>query len=382
MSQIPIPVFTDPRFAESSWFQEILAGISASALRSKFAVKPYTVLPSKEETAQLPLWTILAGGSYECLASTVAFLSANRRHIILAGVDSDLFGEAVSCVTLNRRAETERLVTYLHGCGRTRIALFGFQPRSVNDTIRYRAALNAAAFGGCPIAEDNIFFAEESIKTCFSRFLPNADSFDAVICPNDIVAVYFVTAAKSNGIAVPNDIFVTGFSNLAIGLHCSPPLTTVAMDLFGIGATAFQAWQFQSKNFKCFRDEGEIISQLKMQVPAKLIVRESTNLMPETSASQPRPISTDPVEDAFYRDADIQAILKLNSCFAQRDQIDLQILKGIASGSSYEALAERYYLSVSSVRYRAHKIYSDAGTGSKAEFLSILTAYLGEAPLG
>ena len=381
MPQSFVPVFTDPRFAESSWFMEVLAGINAVASRGKFAVQCYTSQPSEEEISHMPLWTILAGGSYECLSGTVEFLSAHRRHIVLAGVDSDLFNEPVSCVTLNRRAETERLVSYLQGCGRNRIALFGFQPRSVNDTIRYRAALIAAASGGYPITEAAVFFAEKSVHDCFSRFLANAGSFDAVICPNDIVAVYFIGAAKANGIAVPDEIFVTGFSNLAIGQHSNPPLTTIAMDLFGIGVNAFQAWHFQSKNVKCFRGEGEVVSQLKMEVPAKLIVRESTDLIPEISALPAHVAASDPAEDAFYGDADIQAILRLNSCFAQRDSIDLQIMEGLLSGSSYESLAERYFLSVSSVRYRAHKIYADAGAHSKSEFLSKL-AYLGRSPLG
>lgn len=376
-----VPVFTDLRFAESSWFQEILAGISAAASRSKFSVQSYTCQPSEEEIERLPLWTILAGGSYGCLSGTVEFLAAHRRYIILAGVDSDQFGKPVSCVTLNRRAETERLVSYLHGCGRMRIALFGFQPRSVNDTIRYHAALNAAASAGSPIAKDAVFFSEGSVRNCFARFLPNAESFDAVICPNDIVAVYFIGAAKTNAIAVPKDIYVTGFSDLSIGHHCNPPLTTIAMDLFGIGVNAFQAWHFQSRNFRCFRGEGETISQLKVEVPAKLIVRESTNLTPEVSALPAHTAATDPAEDAFYGDVDIQAILRLNSCFVQRDKIDLQIIEGILAGCSYENLAERYYLSVSSVRYRAHKIYADAGARGRAEFLSKLADYLGLTPL-
>jgi len=371
MSLSCVSIFTDTRYAQSSWFKETYAGICASASRNKLTVRTYESEPLPEELETLPRAVIVAGGAHNCLSNNVTFLTQYHKQVVLAGIDSELFSEPVSCATLNRRAETERLVAYLHQCKKTRIALFGFQPRSINDMIRYHAALSAAEAGGQPISRDGVFFCRSSIRECFAKFLPWATCCDAVICPNDIVAVYFIGSAKKNGIAVPEDLFVTGFSNMSIGQHCNPSLTTIAMDMFAVGTSAFDAWHFLQKN-------SDSTVQIKIEVPAKLLVRSSTaHIAEQTHPSGVHMV--DHGEDAFYGDVDIQQILRLNNCLSLRDRTDLQIIAGIVSGLSYENIAERLFLSISTIRYRAHKIYSDAGAKGKVAFLAKLTEYLNGA---
>jgi LacI family transcriptional regulator len=53
------------------------------------------------------------------------------------------------------------------------------------------------------------------------------DRFDAVVCYNDMVAIGFLGAARSLGIAVPADVSVTGIDNIPFGRFLSPALTTV-----------------------------------------------------------------------------------------------------------------------------------------------------------
>ena len=58
----------------------------------------------------------------------------------------------------------------------------------------------------------------------------------------------FINSAIQRGVHIPEDIFVTGFSDMCIGQHCKPDLTTIAMDFFAVGISAFQAWQFLQKS--------------------------------------------------------------------------------------------------------------------------------------
>ena len=68
--------------------------------------------------------------------------------------------------------------------------------------------------------------------------------------------------------------------------------------------------------------------------------------------------------------------MQIENCLKQRDSIDMQIIKGILAGQSYEGLAEILYLSISTVRYRAHNIYLDANTNNKTAFMELLNRYL------
>ena len=53
------------------------------------------------------------------------------------------------------------------------------------------------------------------------------EKFDAVVCYNDMVAIGFLGAARSLGVAVPDDISVVGIDNIPFGRFTSPALTTV-----------------------------------------------------------------------------------------------------------------------------------------------------------
>jgi LacI family transcriptional regulator len=49
------------------------------------------------------------------------------------------------------------------------------------------------------------------------------DKFDAVVCYNDMVAIGFLGAARSLGIAVPADISVVGIDNIPSAASPAPP---------------------------------------------------------------------------------------------------------------------------------------------------------------
>lgn len=65
--------------------------------------------------------------------------------------------------------------------------------------------------------------------------------FTAVVCDDDILAGGVYLAARERGIAIPGDLSVVGFDDLDFARVLAPPLTTVAIDAEGLGATAFEA---------------------------------------------------------------------------------------------------------------------------------------------
>ena len=61
----------------------------------------------------------------------------------------------------------------------------------------------------------------------------------------------------------------------------------------------------------------------------------------------------------------------------------MRIIRCVIDRLSYEKTAELLFLSVSTLRYRLSKIFSDAGVRTRQEFEALVHTYLGEGnPFG
>lgn len=91
----------------------------------------------------------------------------------------------------------------------------------------------------------------------------------AVVAYNDMVAIGFVRGAGRLGAQVPDDVSVVGFDNSAVAELVSPELTTVAAPLHALGQTAAQ-------NVLAMVGGARSNAEEPMQLPTRLVVREST----------------------------------------------------------------------------------------------------------
>jgi LacI family transcriptional regulator len=62
----------------------------------------------------------------------------------------------------------------------------------------------------------------------------------AVFACNDLSAIGAMAAAAATGLAVPHDLSVVGFDDIALAAFASPPLTTIAQPKQRMGALAAQ----------------------------------------------------------------------------------------------------------------------------------------------
>lgn len=98
------------------------------------------------------------------------------------------------------------------------------------------------------------------------RLLAEVPEMTAVVCGNDLIAVGVYDAARMSGLQVPRDLSVTGHNDLPYMDLLAPPLTTIRLDLEGLGARA--------ATLLLRRIAGEPIEEVLM--PPELMVREST----------------------------------------------------------------------------------------------------------
>lgn len=180
-------------------------------------------------------------------------------------LDSDLPSLAID----NRRAAAE-MVRHLADSGRKRIAFISGPSDNFDARDRlegYREALAQALPGVDPwvVAGD---FTEAGGHSAAQKLLDASPRPDAVFAANDMMALGCLFALQQAGVDVPEDIAVAGFDDIPLAKYSLPPLTTMRVDIAGIGARAMQMLLGQ------LAEGGTAAASARMD--AKLIVRHST----------------------------------------------------------------------------------------------------------
>ncbi len=139
------------------------------------------------------------------------------------------------------RALVEHLVQ-VHG---HRDIVFVAGPRRSPDSSErfagYRQAMRAAGLP-CPTTPSALGdFTEAGGARAVRELLADRRPPDALVCGNDEMAVGALGVLTELRVRVPAKVAVTGFDDLAISRHLSPPLTTVAQPMRDIGAAGVRA---------------------------------------------------------------------------------------------------------------------------------------------
>ncbi|WP_027085817.1 LacI family DNA-binding transcriptional regulator [Cohnella panacarvi] len=362
-----LPLFVEPSYSSSPWFKETLAGIEDEASRHKIEVKTFIESIEQVDIHALPSVVTLASRSRSYLNAMIDHMENHSKKSILAGVDSGYFGENISSATVSRTAETIRLISYMYSCGRSKIALFGLDQISNNDMVRYSAVFNAASNYDFHIEPEDVYFNNGSLSECFDLFMERSSQYNAVICPNDIVAICFMQFARNKGIRVPEDIFVGSFGNFHCSRLCNPSLTTFSIDFYEIGVQIVNSWIFLMEN--------PHIASMKITTPSKLIIRESTASLEENNYVH-RVFEQPAQADRYYQDPLLSKAFDIENCMSLRDALDMKIINGIMQHKVYEHISEELFISTSALRYRVSKMYQDARVDNKTEFIKLLEQYL------
>ncbi len=375
MKHQTIPVIFDEKSFNAPQYSSIIQGIRAAATRSSVRLSLVSDKDfEKLKIDQLPPIAVVTGSNMPFIREVLAALSNHGKKALLSGSDSDQFGEGFFCVTPSRRAETQQMVNYLFKCGKQRIALVGFGVNSINDNFRYHAAMSAVAACGIPMSYKDAWLWQNDPKEIFDDFLDVCQRYDAVLCPNDVMAVCLLNVCAKRGINVPRDLFVASFGNMAIGRYYRPSITSMTMDMLRVGEQTFHLWRFLMTNANARENA------FRATVPSRILVRETTmNLTIGTDAQIVSPSSASGVMevDRFYDNKMIAELVGIEKCIIQRDQVDMRIVAGLMDGQSYEQICDELFISSSTLRYRLNKIYADVGVKKRKEFEELMRSHLG-----
>lgn len=160
---------------------------------------------------------------------------------------------------------------HLIGLGRRRIAFVGTAteayPEFLDRFTGYCTAHDEAGLAVDPALTVAAGPSEDEGRAALDELQRRGASFDAVFATSDLAAIGAMHALQDRGIAIPGEVAVAGFDDLASARYASPPLTTVAQDAKAAGAALVEAL--------IEAIEGEGCARSRM-LPVSLTVRASS----------------------------------------------------------------------------------------------------------
>ena len=249
-----------------------------------------TIVPLLEGADDTLVRTALVDGFvlYSVTRNDARLRAVQERRLPYTLVDHEPV-EGVPGVNIDDRGAARAMVDHLTGLGHRRIAFvlgWEHQARTLAeaqaDSIYFvggerlagwRAGLEAAGLDASAPVATGPGHGRETGRIAGHRLLDRAEPPTAVIAFSDLIALGVVDAAAERGVAVPSQLSVIGFDDIAEAATSSPPLTSVRQPHTEKGAAAV----------RLLLDPDDRASVL---LPAELIVR-STTAPPPPQAGAP-----------------------------------------------------------------------------------------------
>lgn len=153
-----------------------------------------------------------------------------------------------------------------HGC--RRIAFFGdtSHPEAGLRYQGYARALQEAGIPQDPRLLQSFLFGDMRIREVINGWLDQQLSFDSIFASSDVTAISLMGSLNERGIAVPSQVRLVGYDDIALAEHVHPTLTTIRQPTGAAGRALvdllFEALEGQARR--------------SIVLPAQLIQRESS----------------------------------------------------------------------------------------------------------
>lgn len=168
----------------------------------------------------------------------VAELRAGGTPLVLVNRTIDRGG--VSAVVPDDFHGALEAVEHLYALGHRRLAFVG-GPLSTSNGARRRASFDDTVQRlGLPevAALEASAFDEQAGYAAAQTLLTEHPRITGVVAGNDLIAVGIIVAAAERGRNCPRDISVVGFNDMLLASRLQPPLTTIRIPQYDVGARA------------------------------------------------------------------------------------------------------------------------------------------------
>ena len=145
-------------------------------------------------------------------------------------------------VGFDNRAATFAMTRHLIGLGHRRFGLLSAVPEGNDRATERGAGMRAAlAQAGLTLGEGCAQYGPIDLAAAadmMRRILQVKHRPTAVVATNDVFAVGAMTACRSAGVAIPDEVSITGVDNTDLGATQTPGLTSIRTPIVEVGCAA------------------------------------------------------------------------------------------------------------------------------------------------
>lgn len=363
-----IPILVEPSYANSIWCRKLIEGLVAELKLKRLAFQFIESVDTLDEDCK---HIYIVGTSAEWVR---AVLEASTRFgvypILLCNEVFHEFGLSYSTVCSDTRGSMKHLVNMLRKAGRDRIALYGVNPNSVSDESRKRAYLSAMQL------EDSadIFLNDGSLESCYADYRSRLQTYDAVICANDFAAISLVRNLLRDAPGELERFLVIGCAETWLTDYYSKYVLSIRINFLEYGRAAVMLLENLCRN--------SFLSHIVMAIRWDFNSLAAHQKLEGHSEAAHLLSAVPESEDTFYSDLELHNMLRVERLLNGCDSVDREVLQRLTVGEQYEVIAERCFVTVSTVKYRIKKMLSTSQTTSRSELVSLvqeyISTYLGE----
>lgn len=265
-------------------FSDIIEGIDVQAKTQGFSLM-INYINEENIADQLAALSENACNGILLLATDMdaAFLRMFKKtRIPMVILDNYYESDDCSCVCMNNEQGVFLAVHHLKSMGHEKIGYIHSIVDVHNFSERYYGFVRAMEKCGLPVDSDTTFSidsnAERLLEELTDAFRNCKELPTALFADNDILAIHAIKALDSLNLRVPQDISVVGFDNMPLSEMLNPPLTTVDVSKYRLGAIAVRRL--------CELMHGDAADSIKIEINARLVARNSVrSLLPESAES-------------------------------------------------------------------------------------------------
>ncbi len=258
------------------FYSEIIRGASTHARASGYNLMVSSARDQDDADSLLQ-----AVGEHRLLDGVVIMLSeltsdAQERitafKIPFVLLDVDLPGMPHDSVVIDQRHGATAIVEHLiRNCGARRIIFVGGPENNIDTQERLHAYRHVLATHELPRDNADVHHLDYNFDSAYELARRHLRSWAqpgcCVFAANDEMAAGIVAAAAASDIRVPEELSVVGFDDTRIAGMTHPPLTTVRVPKFEMGARATE--------LLCRRLADPERTPTRIALPPELVVRES-----------------------------------------------------------------------------------------------------------
>lgn len=238
----------EPSLISNPFYSQIIAGAERECQRHNINLM-YANIEVDERNHALNFPAMLLDEIVDGVIVVGAFLEetltdiskrANSKVVLVDAYTSD--ETAFDSVLIDNLSGAYNAVSYLIEKGHQHIGLIGSEsdsyPSIAERRVGYISALQSHGIHDSYIVDSKLRRADGFSATL--RLLKNEPDITAIFACNDNVAIGVMNAVRELGLSVPDDISVVGFDDIALAQEVMPPLTTMHVDTFFMGAMALR----------------------------------------------------------------------------------------------------------------------------------------------